>query len=261
MKKKNDDAAAPSIMGSGGLSFMTAAPIAAVVLVTVAATAMSLEAPSQILQVGFSISVIVIFQIAASLLSLERESKRRLQHLTTGLCFVLAPKFFPLPPLIIAMSLAAAGIWYLAKFQRDTFLSFFGGLLRPVEVKSGLPGAFYFIIGTVAVWSFFSLDVANYSLLCLSVADPIAASVGQSIRSPRLTQSSSVAGSFACFATAWVIGLVTLGQEGYTMWSILRGAVVCTVAEAIALPGGLNDNLLIPVLTGFAIKGIEMPNY
>jgi dolichol kinase len=259
MCKKNDDA--PSIVGSGGMSVRTAAPIAAVVLVTVAATGLLLEAPSQMLQVGISVSLIVLLQVAASLLSLERESKRRLQHATTGFCFVMAPKFFPLPPLITAMSVAAAGIWYLSKYQRDTFLSFFGGLLRPFEVKSGLPGAFYFIVGTVAVWTLFSMDVSNYALLCLSLADPIAAVVGQSIRSPKLTLSSSVAGSFACFVTAWIIGVATLGQEGYSMWTILRGAVVCTVAEAISLPGGLNDNLLIPVLTGFAINGIRLPNY
>ena len=238
----------------------TAAPIVVVVLVTIAATSLSLDVPSQQwFPAAVSIGTVVLFQVAtAALFQFERETKRRLQHAITGFCFVQAPKFLPLLPLITALSVAAAGIWYLCHFQRDTFLAFFGGLLRPVELKRGLPGAFYFIIGTVLVWSFFSLRVANYALLCLSLADPIAAYVGQSIRSPRLTLSASVAGSVACFATAWIIGWLTLGQDGYSMWSILRGAVLCTVAEAIALPGGINDNLTIPLFTAFAIEGIRI---
>jgi len=239
-----------------------AAPLIGVMLAVLAASSLLLlhdgAVPSDVIRIAVAFAALVAFQTAASALSLERETKRRLQHALTGYGLVVASDFFPLPVRVGGMLFGAAGIWFLAVFYRATFLQFFGELLRPTEIQQGgvLPGAFYFLLGTGLVWGLFRKDVANYALLCLSLADPIAALVGQAIRSPKLTPSASVAGSAACFATAWMVGYLLL-RPNYSLWSISRGALFCTIAEAAAFSTGINDNFSIPIVTAFAIEGIS----
>lgn len=213
-----------------------------------------------LLRGALTIGGLVALQPATASLALERETKRRLQHALTGCALALASEYFPRRVMNIALTAAAAGLWYLARFRRDAFCQVFGPLLRPAELAEGgsLPGAFYFLVGTVAVGSWFPPDVANYALLCLSLADPMASWVGRSIRSPMITSSASVAGSAACFVTAWLVGFFLLAaRPEYSSWSLARGALGCTLAEAAAVPLGINDNLLLPLVTAGAIQGIR----
>jgi len=83
----------------------------------------------------------------------------------------------------------------------------------------------------------------------LSYADPMAAFVGTTIESPRIVGSASLAGSLACFATAFSLGFFYL--LGSNVMEAVIGALACTIAEA--LPFG-NDNLLIPVMTATAVQ-------
>ena len=158
--------------------------------------------------------LVVAFQIAAARLNLQREAKRRWQHAVTGHALVQISYYLPVPFCIAALVGASAGIWYLRKFQSDAYLKHFGPLLRPHELEEGhLPGAFYFLLGTAATVALFPIQTARYAVECLSLADPIAAWAGQSVSSPKLTKSASLAGCSACFVTAWCIGYCMLVND------------------------------------------------
>lgn len=262
-KKKEVNGSSPGTTTSkAAAAAATAAPIVGVTVAAIAAASLLVDAPQDVLRGAATIALFVLFQAAASApaLALDREFKRRWQHALTGYGLVVASDFFPIAPFAAVLVLAAGGIWFLAAYCRAAFLQCFGGLLRPAERKQGdgaaLPGAFYFVLGAGAVWALFPREVANYAVLCLSLADPVAAFVGQSVRSPKITESASAAGCAACFATAWTIGYVTLRQEDYSLWSISRGALFCTIAEASSSIG-INDNISMPLVTALAIEGIS----
>jgi dolichol kinase len=203
-----------------------------------------------LLRVSSFFLLIVAFQVAVARLNLQREAKRRWQHAVTGHALVQVSYYLPVKFSIAALLMAVAGMWYLRTYQSDTYLQHFGPLLRPHELEDGqLPGAFYFLLGTAVTVALFPIPTARYAVECLALADPVAAWVGQSISSPKLTKSASAAGCIACFITAWSIGYVMLDPS--SRWGITAGALACCLAEA--LPFG-NDNLTIPLITSLAVQ-------
>jgi dolichol kinase len=207
------------------------------------------------IQVLVAFFLLVGFQVAVSrLAAFSQEATRRWQHAVTGHAFVVVSYLIPIAVCIPLLYLVAAGILYLRVFHQDLFLRSFGPLLRPREKQAGqLPGAFYFVLGTALTASLFPINAARYALECLSIADPVAAWVGRSVPSFRIHESASVAGSVACFVTAWVIGylyLATGSAEDAPLGIITWGALACCLAEAS--PVG-NDNLLIPIATAAAV--------
>jgi dolichol kinase len=126
-----------------------------------------------------------------------------------------------------------------------------------------LPGAFFFLLGTIVAATLFPMPIARYAVECLSLADPIAAWVGQSISSPKLLpnqSTASVAGSLACFATSWLLGyfmLIQWAERGdddapiaISIPCVTLSALACCLAEALPI---INDNLSIPIVTALAV--------
>lgn len=215
------------------------------------------------LQVAGTCIALVGFQLAVARLNLNRETKRRWQHGLTGRALVLVSYVLPLRVAIPALCAGAAGIAYLRWCQPRAFVQHFGPLLRPYEARGrwALPGAFYFLIGTALTAALFPLSTARYAVDCLSVADPVAAWVGQSYPSRKVHASASVAGCASCFVTAWAIGALYFlpvlnvhSLQSPALWMvggrISAGALACTIAEALPLG---NDNLQIPLATAAAV--------
>lgn len=207
--------------------------------------------------------LVVCFQIAVARLSLETEAKRRWQHAITGQALVLVSFVLPVGYCIAALLAGSAGMYYLRTRQREEFLRLFGPLLRSTEKEdNNLPGAFYFLLGTTVVVILFPMQLARYAVECLSLADPVAAWVGKSVRSLKINESSSLAGSIACFVIAWSVGWMLLPPDDYgetnsddnphslLLVPITVGALACCITEAC--PYG-NDNLLIPIITATAV--------
>ena len=193
--------------------------------------------------------LIVGFQILVSQVALGREAKRRWQHALTGHILVQASYIIPMTYGVVGLLLGAAGMAYLRYEHSDQFLKAFGPLLRPEELEAGrLPGAFYFLLGTAITALSFDLSITRYACECLALADPMAAFVGKSITSPKITRNASLAGCMGCFATAWLCGYFML--PNMDMFQLSIGALACTLAECI--PFG-NDNLTIPLATALAI--------
>ena len=206
------------------------------------------------------IILIVTFQIMIAKVGLSNESKRRFQHAITGHALVQVSYVLPYLFCIVALSIGAIGFLVARTYYQAWFYSTFGPLLRPNELNGNvLPGAFYFLIGTVIsalIAGENQLYLARYAVECLAIADPVASYVGSTISSPNICKGSSVSGSTACFITAVLVGIVMLGYNGTDnnndiSWTqLLLGALSCTIAEA--LPYG-NDNLNIPIATTLAV--------
>lgn len=231
--------------------------------------------PNQVvaLQALFAFLSVVGFQIAIAHFQINKEAKRRWQHVVTGHSFVLISYLLPLEWCVAALLTGALGIYYLILFHKALFIQAFGPLLREVEKDSlKLPGAFFFLLGTALTVWWFPLPTARYAVECLAIADPMASWVGSRIQSPKINASASMAGTLACFVTALCIGLVYLTKSGpaemettangdtsssslsLVLWRISIGALACCIVEAVPY---WDDNLVMPVVTAAAVHYMQ----
>lgn len=194
---------------------------------------------------------IVLFQVLVGRMGLEKEAQRRWQHALTGQALVGCSYALDVGMCVTGLLLGIIGIVYIKYMHPKNYQALFGPLLRPHEREHALPGAFYFLLGTLLVLFLVPLDTARYAVLCLSYADPAAAWIGRTAPCRKLHDGASVGGCLACFGTACIVGAFTLSRGAA---SILVGAIVCTIAEA--LPFG-NDNLLIPLLTATGVQWLS----
>jgi dolichol kinase len=204
------------------------------------------------LQLIILIVLIVVFQVVVGRVGLEKEAQRRWQHALTGQALVGCSYLFDVWLCVAGLLFGLFGIACMKYMYPTEYQKLFGPLLRPHE-RDQLPGAFYFLLGTLLVLFLVPLETARYAVLCLSYADPAAAWIGRTIPLRKIHDSASVGGCLACFVTACVVGSAVLSsdQDENPVARILIGALVCTIAEA--LPVG-NDNLMIPLLTALSVE-------
>ena len=125
---------------------------------------------------------------------------------------------------------------------RTMFFKIFGAALRHHE-SVRLTGATYVFTSAVLAVFLFPKPVAVASLLVLSLADTAAALVGIPLGKHRFLKKS-LEGSLAFFV---VTNLILWWYFPDLLWMLLIAGVV-TLAEAY--PFGLDDNFVIPLLTG-----------
>lgn len=194
--------------------------------------------------------LVVLFQILVARVSLQTETKRRLQHALTGHALVQISYILPLAACIILLLLGAVGMYVAQTYALTWFQQAFGELLRKDELSGKqLPGAFYFLLGTgLTILIASDMDIVRYAVESLAIADPMASFVGSTIPSPKVCPGSSMSGCIACFGTAWIVGIVMLPMVSQS--TLLIGALACTIAEAS--PYG-NDNMNIPLFTAIMV--------
>jgi len=181
--------------------------------------------------------------------------RRRLQHASTGGVFWALSYIIPPVPGAFMLLLGAAtlGVFHIVRLRsnaaQDFYLRLFGSLLRPHEMH-GLPGAFYFLLGTAFVTLLCPIDEARLAVLCLSLGDPAAAIVGSSFGGLNLVAHASLGGCLACFSVCFCLGLLLdfSGRDAF------MASAAATVAEATAGFVGIDDNLFIPIAVGFAMR-------
>lgn len=225
------------------------------------------EWPTLLIFLASAALVVVLLQVATARLggngvataaSADRSSlhlRRRLQHASTGMIFWALSYVIPPMPgaVMLLLATAALGAFHVARLKSDAaqelYLKLFGSLLRPHE-RRGLPGAFYFLLGTAATTLLCPIGEARLALLCLSLGDPAAAIVGTSFGGPKIAEHVSVGGCFACFGVTFCLGLLL----GFSGMEAGIASVAATGAEAFAGTIRVDDNLLIPVAVGFALR-------
>jgi dolichol kinase len=214
--------------------------------------------------------LVILFQyFIARAPNVQKETKRRYQHALTGHALVQISYVIPKSISILLLCLGCILMYIMKAYYFNIYIKSFGPLLRPNELSGEiLPGAFYFLLGTLITICGFNIQIARYSVECLALSDPMASWIGSSIPSPKITKSSSLSGCIACFITSCIIGYWMLilnnsndndndndngnsSSKPFTITTLFIGATVCTIAEG--LPFG-NDNLNIPVITAFVVE-------
>ncbi|KAI5817304.1 hypothetical protein BZA77DRAFT_39053 [Pyronema omphalodes] len=164
----------------------------------------------------------------------------------------------------------------------QVYIKVLGALMRESEVK-GWNGVIWYLVGTVAVMVMFPKDVATLSIALLSWCDTAASTFGRlwGRHTMQIRKGKSLAGSLAAAAVGamaagfwwgWVIHGVS--QDGGVMWrgrlgiagmeitgglaltvmSLVTG-LVASASEMLDL-WGLDDNVIIPVVSGAGIWGL-----
>lgn len=186
--------------------------------------------------------------------------RRRLWHLSSGLCIALAAWF--LPDTILLVSLGAITFLFLA-FEilrlnipriNNWFFSRFGSLLRDGE-RASVTTSSYVLIAALIGYLFFGREIAVLSVCFLAVGDVAAGIVGCWIGRTRLF-GKALEGDLACFFACLAAGFI-LHYAGLHvgLLPILVGSVAATVGQAIRNPA-VDDNLTLPLLAGVAMAAM-----
>lgn len=154
----------------------------------------------------------------------------------------------------------AAIAWSLFEIYRLTRPEFNERLLRAAgdglrRAEASRPtGTCFYLWGVATTLYMFTPDAAVAGILCLALADPAAAIVGQSLgrwRGPSLRDGKSCGG----FAAAWAVASFAVALHAITLRGSQEGRV--WAAPAVGLCAALaesysvlvDDNLALPVLS------------
>lgn len=153
----------------------------------------------------------------------------------------------------------------------------FGVILRQSEIH-GYNGTLFYALGVLMVFTSAPKDIAVMSVLLLSWADTAALTVGRfwGKYTPQVMPGKSLAGCIASFLTGVVLCYLFYGyfcnvysyvnKPGDIFWtpdSSLMNLHVYAVATGVAASvseaadiGGIDDNLIIPVLSAILLYGL-----
>jgi len=164
------------------------------------------------------------------------------------------------------MMAAAALTFLLIDFLRllltsvmSIFIVLFGSLLRRKEFSS-LTGGSYLMLAALVCMLIFGMGPEGRvsgefiaAIGFLALGDTAAAIVGLSIgrlKFFRKTLEGTLAGLFVCIGVAWLVSV--LPGLDFPLGIGILGAVSASVVEA--LPIEVNDNVVIPLLSGTVMK-------
>jgi glycerol-3-phosphate acyltransferase PlsY len=160
------------------------------------------------------------------------------------------------------MMAAATVIFLLVDFLRlrttsvkSVFIVLFGSMLRRKELSS-LTGASYLMLASLVCMLIFGIGpegrvsgVFIAAISFLALGDTAAAIVGLSLGRVKIFRKSlegTLAGLLVCVGVAWVVAI--LPGLDFPLGIGILGAVSASVVEA--LPIEVNDNVVIPLLSG-----------
>ena len=128
----------------------------------------------------------------------------------------------------------------------NIFKKFFNFMLRKNELKGSITGATWLIIGNLITVYLYPIYIAVPALIFLSIGDSFAALFGKKI--PKLKiGNKSIIGTLAGIFSSLPIALLV--NQALPTHVLVIGAVTAMLVELLPLP--LNDNLTIPILSGF----------
>jgi glycerol-3-phosphate acyltransferase PlsY len=138
---------------------------------------------------------------------------------------------------------------------KSVFIVLFGSMLRRKELSS-LTGASYLMLASLVCMLIFGIGpegrvsgVFIAAISFLALGDTAAAIVGLSLGRVKIFRKSlegTLAGLLVCVGVAWVVAI--LPRLDFPLGIGILGAVSASVVEA--LPIEVNDNVVIPLLSG-----------
>jgi len=129
------------------------------------------------------------------------------------------------------------------------FLRIFSKLLREKEISENLTGASFLFAGMMLTVLLFHKEAAIPALFIVTLADPMAALIGKRFGRHKLL-GKTLEGSFGFFITASAVMIIFTGYG----WLGIAVALLAALVEIVPLK--LNDNILIPVISGFLLSKI-----
>ena len=124
-------------------------------------------------------------------------------------------------------------------------ITFFSQFIRAKE-QQRMYGVIYFLSVTIISLAVFDYKIALAALLMTTFGDMVAALVGKRYGSTLIYRNKTWAGFLGEMATNLIVGFIILDS----IYIILGMAVVATIVETWV--DELDDNLLIPLFSGFA---------
>lgn len=174
---------------------------------------------------------------------------RRVFHAFSGLMIVFVPflagwsRGTTLTLLTVALfvGLVLDVIRLRTTWVNRIFFRFFSGLASPREAR-GLASSTWYALGALVAFAVFPPPIAAGAIILLALADPAAGVVGRLVGRRRFGK-----GTVEGTTTFWVVGSAVLVP--LVGWP---HAVVAAAAAALAeiAPGLVDDNLVVPVVTG-----------
>lgn len=138
----------------------------------------------------------------------------------------------------------------------ETMIRLWSPFMRACEARrmSGTP---HYLLSAVLAIAIFPKPVAVLSILYLACGDPLASLFGilYGNRSIRFANGKSLVGTMAGIVTCILLGLVFLKSLNLSDSALIAISVVGGIAGGTAelLPGDLDDNFTIPVVSGFVL--------
>ncbi len=191
---------------------------------------------------------------------------RKLWHFLTGIALIGVYIFSPKP--LYAVWIVSALLILVVTFEslrlktpeiNSAIIRFFGAFMRQHEERS-MSTTPHYLLSTVMAFALFPKDVAILSILFLACADPIASYVGISWGKfgPKLAPNRSLFGTLAGLATCLIIGWIYWTSYATTLHT-LNHCLILTCIGALGgclaelLPLEVDDNLTIPIISGFSL--------
>lgn len=136
---------------------------------------------------------------------------------------------------------------------KKMFLLLFGQLLRRSELYSLTGGSYLLLASLVAILIFPNPGVYISAISFLVIGDTVAALFGLRFGKTRLFRKT-LAGTLACLISCLVIAYVVsrLPNKSLSLPIGIIGAFTATLVEA--LPVEVNDNVVIPILSGAVMQ-------
>ena len=154
--------------------------------------------------------------------------------------------------MLIFLSLMLIFCFFIEVFRTQYFIlyKFFKKylyfMMRDSEKEGEITGATWVFVGSLLTIILIPKPFCFLSLFFLAIGDTFAALVGMNYPFYKIGRKT-LSGSIACFATCCIIGFsISFNIDSVV---IIFGALVATLTELAS--GKINDNLSIPILSGF----------
>ena len=138
----------------------------------------------------------------------------------------------------------------------DFILKYFGRLFRKEE-KNSLSGVTFYALGVSLTFFIYEWHIAIISILILIFADPIASTFGILIKSKKIFRQKTIVGFFSCFVVSFITTAIyiNLVNMSFSFVFIFLVALIGALSEMFSF---VDDNLMIPLLSGFGIKLVSI---
>ena len=133
-------------------------------------------------------------------------------------------------------------------FISKIFIRYLSFMMRNFEKQGSLTGSTWVFVGALITIILVPQPFSVLALFFLAFGDTLAALVGMNFPFIKVG-NKTLSGSLACFIMCLFVGLILNFEINSEI--ILVGAFTATIVELISIK--INDNISIPVLSGFAM--------